>query len=173
MSNRGLGMPDRDFEQWLEQELNRKLSPMTPLRQRPGQARYQAVMLRNRRNKMTFMLPTAAAAKAVAALAAATVTVSAAGAIAAAAVTGSPNPQVWGQQVKAEVQTCKDALTMGQHGIGACVSAFASKHGQTERTDHANANGQTNGFGAHPGQSAGSAGSTGQSNSATHPTGRP
>ena len=122
---------------------------------------------------MTFTLPAAAAVKAIAALAAATVTVSAAGAIAATAVTGSPNPQAWGQQVTAAVKACKLDLSSGQHGIGECVSDFASKQGQTDRTEHANSNGQTNGFGAQPGQSAGSAASTGQGNSATHSSGRP
>ncbi len=82
---------------------------------------------------MLRILPAAAAAKAIAAVAA----VAAAGAVTATAVTGSPNPQVWGQQVKAAVEQCKDNLQTGQHGIGDCVSDFASKHGQTERTQHA------------------------------------
>jgi hypothetical protein len=90
---------------------------------------------------MLRILPAAAAAKAVAAVAA----VAAAGAVTATAVTHSPNPQVWGQQVKAAVEQCKDDLKSGQHGIGDCVSDFASQKGQTERSKHA----------------------------ATHPTGRP
>jgi hypothetical protein len=32
----------------------------------------------------------------------------------------------FGQQVKAQVATCKGNLQAGQHGIGSCVSAFAS-----------------------------------------------
>ena len=85
---------------------------------------------------MLRILPASAAAKAIAAVAA----VAAAGAVTATAVTGSPNPQAWGQQVKAAVEQCKDNLKSGQHGIGECVSDFASKHGQTERNQHANAN---------------------------------
>jgi hypothetical protein len=82
---------------------------------------------------MLRILPAAAAAKAIAAVAA----VAAAGAVTATAVTGSPNPQVWGQQVSEKVESCKAALKTGQHGIGDCVSDFASKHGQTEGNAHA------------------------------------
>ena len=57
------------------------------------------------------------------AVAAATVTV------AAAATTGSLDPNVWGQQVKTRVAECKAKLADGQHGIGDCVSSFASQHG--------------------------------------------
>lgn len=81
---------------------------------------------------MLRILPAAAAAKAVAAVAA----VAAAGAVTATAVTHSPNPQVWGQQVKAAVEQCKDDLKSGQHGIGDCVSDFASRNGQSERSKH-------------------------------------
>src|SRR5216683_1597048 len=95
------------FDAWLERELQRQLNAVAPHSPRPAPA----------------------AAKAIAAVAA----VAAAGAVTATAVTGSPNPQVWGQQVKAQVESCKDALTTGQHGIGDCVSDFASKHGQTQR----------------------------------------
>lgn len=79
---------------------------------------------------MLRILPASAAAKAIAAVAAA----AAAGAVTATAVTGSPNPQVWGQQVAEKVEACKAAMaTNGKHGIGECVSDFASRHGQTER----------------------------------------
>ncbi len=128
---------------------------MTLLSLRPGQARYQAVML-NRRHHMLRILPAVAASKAVAAVAAATLTVAAAGAVAATAVTGSPSPQVWGQHVKAAVVACKADL--GQHGIGECVSDFASKRGQTEPSEHA----------VSPAESHGSSGPP-----AGHQTGRP
>lgn len=82
---------------------------------------------------MLRILPAAAAAKAIAAVAA----VAAAGAVTATAVTGSPNPQVWGQKVEAQVELCKAQLKTGQHGIGDCVSDFASTHGQTQRNQHA------------------------------------
>ncbi len=120
------------FDAWLERELQRQLNAVAPRSPRPAQAWYQAAMP-SRRYGMLRILPAAAAAKAIAAVAA----VAAAGAVTATAVTGSPNPQVWGQQVKAQVESCKDALKTGQHGIGDCVSDFASKHGQTQRNAHA------------------------------------
>ncbi len=49
------------------------------------------------------------------------VAVLAAGAAGEAVVTGSVNPSNWGQQVVVQVQTCKDALTGDEHGIGDCV----------------------------------------------------
>ncbi len=131
---------------------------MKPLSLRPGQARYQAVMLNRRHHMALRILPAVAASKAVAAVAAATVTVAAAGAVGATAVTGSPNPQVWGHHVKAAVATCKTHLQQGQHGIGECVSDFASKQSQTERSEHA----------ASPAESHGSSGPP-----AGHQTGRP
>jgi hypothetical protein len=63
------------------------------------------------------------------ALAAAAATI--AGAATETVITGSVNPSVWGQQVQGSVQACKDRFaTSGQHGIGECVSDFASKHGE-------------------------------------------
>ncbi len=53
-----------------------------------------------------------------------------------AAITGSANPSNWGQQVVQQVQKCKDALAPGSHGIGECVSTFASQHGQQVSSDH-------------------------------------
>src|SRR5260370_7824414 len=53
-----------------------------------------------------------------------------------AAITDSANPSNWGQQVVQQVQKCKTALTPGSHGIGECVSTFASKHGQEESSEH-------------------------------------
>jgi hypothetical protein len=58
------------------------------------------------------------------------------GVSAEAAITGSVNPQNWGQQVVKQVQTCKDALAPGSHGIGACVSTFANQHGKQVSADH-------------------------------------
>lgn len=132
------------FDAWLERELHQQLTAMTPRSTRPGQARYQTALL-NRRHRMLHILPASAAAKAVAVV----VAVAAAGTVTATAVTGSVNPQVWGQQVKAAVEQCKDNLQSGQHGIGDCVSDFASKHGQTERNQHAQDSTQTHGSSGH------------------------
>jgi hypothetical protein len=76
----------------------------------------------------------AAAVKSKAAVAVLT-TVVAVGAVgggtAAAAASG-----VFGQQVKAKVESCKDALGKGMHGIGDCVSDFAQQHGVQQRQQH-------------------------------------
>ena len=98
---------------------------------------------------MLRILPASAAAKAVAAV----VAVAAAGTVTATAVTGSPNPQVWGQQVSEKVEWCKADLHTG-HGIGECVSDFAKTHGQTERNQHSESR-------------------EGAGQPAGHPTGRP
>jgi hypothetical protein len=60
----------------------------------------------------------------------------AAGAAAEATITGSLNPADWGQQVRHQVTVCKAQLAVGEHGIGACVSAFASQHGKLVSADH-------------------------------------
>jgi len=53
------------------------------------------------------------------------------GGTAAAAANGA-----FGQQVKAKVESCKDALAQGTHGIGECVSDFAQQHGVQQRQQH-------------------------------------
>lgn len=68
--------------------------------------------------------------------------------------TGSLNPADWGQQVKSQVDACKDTLrASGVRGIGECVSDFAQQHGKLvsghasgardNDKGHGNANGQT------------------------------
>ncbi len=70
-----------------------------------------------------------------------------AGAATEAAISGSVNPLDWGQQVKQQVATCKDTLrASGVRGIGPCVSAFASRNGQSNRNSHAS-DARTNGKG--------------------------
>ena len=69
---------------------------------------------------------------AIAALAA-----TAAGAATEIAITGSVNPNDWGQQVKQAVSDCKDSLrASGTRGIGKCVSAFAKQHGKIVSAEH-------------------------------------
>src|SRR6266702_2480445 len=53
-----------------------------------------------------------------------------------AAITGSANPGDWGHQVVQQVQTCKNALAPGSHGIGQCVSTFAKQHGPDVSSEH-------------------------------------
>lgn len=69
-------------------------------------------------------------------LAVAAIAVGAATAATEASVTGSTNPQNWGQSVVTQVQACKAALAPGSHGIGQCVSAFAKQHGPQVSADH-------------------------------------
>lgn len=112
------------FDQWLEDELNRTLTPIASQPARPGQARYQAAMAQRR-----FI-----GSKAAVGLALATMALLGSGVMAAAS--GSLNPQVWGLQVMSTVAQCKAELQPGQHGIGGCVSAFARQHGQQMKTQH-------------------------------------
>ncbi len=89
----------------------------------------------------------ALAVKAATGFAVAALAVVAAAAATEAAITGSADPSNWGQQVRQQVIACKAALASGEHGIGQCVSAFASQHGQEmsgrasgARLNHGNGN---------------------------------
>jgi len=88
---------------------------------------------------MSFLAHAASvvSAKGAIGLAVAALAVAAAGVGAEAAITGSANPSNWGQQVVQQVDKCKDALAPGSHGIGECVSTFASQHGKQESSKHA------------------------------------
>ena len=57
--------------------------------------------------------------------------------VAAAATHGA-----FGQQVKAQVESCKDALGTGAHGIGDCVSDFAQQHGAQQRQQRSEGKGK-------------------------------
>ena len=97
----------------------------------------------------------------------------AAAAVTEAAITGSADPTNWGQQVRLQVIACKAALETGEHGIGSCVSAFASQHGQLmsghasgARLNHGNAN--ANGHGKASGEANGKAKGNGHANGHGH-----
>lgn len=82
--------------------------------------------------RLTSALATAVKSKAAVAVLATVVAVGAiGGGTVAAAATGA-----FGQQVKAKVESCKDALANGVHGIGDCVSDFAQQHGTQQRQQH-------------------------------------
>ncbi|HEY8326754.1 MAG TPA: hypothetical protein VIG77_19845 [Ktedonobacterales bacterium] len=69
----------------------------------------------------------------------------------AAGATAAAANGTFGQQVKQQVATCKAELKAGTHGIGECVSDFASQHGQQERDQHSHgkgAGGSSNSHGA-------------------------
>jgi hypothetical protein len=90
-------------------------------------------------------------------VAAAAAAVVVAGAATEIAVTGSLNPVNWGQSVQQQVTDCKAAaLAAGQHGIGECVSDFASSkarqnqvkdNGKDKTTNNGKGNGNGNGNG--------------------------
>ena len=125
-----------DIERELESELHRVLDPVAsmpiPARRAVRSAGPVKTLLGGAGAALTIKILTGVA------VAAAAVTV------AGAATTHSLNPSVWGQQVKQQVETCKDQLAQGDHGIGDCVSGFANQHGQTVASDarqHGNGNG--------------------------------
>jgi hypothetical protein len=129
-----------DIERDLESELHRVLDPLASA---PIPARRTV----RPRGPVKTLLGGAGAALTIkvltgVAVAAAAVTV------AGAATTHSLDPSVWGQQVKQQVETCKDQLAQGDHGIGDCVSGFANQHGQTVASDarqHGSGSGNGNG----------------------------
>jgi hypothetical protein len=132
-----------DIERELEFELHRVLDPVAstpiPARRTARPAGPVKTLLGGAGAALTIKVLTGVA------VAAAAVTV------AGAATTHSLNPSVWGQQVKQQVETCKDQLAQQDHGIGDCVSGFANQHGQTVASDarqHGNGNGNGNGNGS-------------------------
>ena len=140
-----------DIERELEAELHRVLDPVAALpvparRTTPSRTTRTRALLGGAGAALTFKLLSGAVA------AAAAVTV------AGAATTGSINPADWGQQVREKVESCKAELADGQHGIGDCVSAFASQHGQAVASDarhHGQGEGNENGSGSGPANSHG------------------
>jgi hypothetical protein len=106
--------------------------------------------------------------KALTGFAVAALAATAAGAAAEATITGSLNPDDWGQQVKKQVAACKAELETGEHGIGACVSAFAKQHGKLVSGEHASGarlnhgNGNANGHSKDKGKGKGQSQSHGQ-----------
>ena len=141
-----------DLERELEFELHRALDPISrmaiPPRRSPRHAPSARAVLGGAGAALSLKLLTGVA------VAAAAVTV------AGAATTGSINPVDWGTQVSQRVADCKAKLTDGHHGIGDCVSALATQHGQAvasaarhhgqgqgEGTGQPGNNGQGNGAG--------------------------
>ena len=132
---------DRLIETGLSQALSSTGSPPPGLEPRYLHARMRS------RNPMSLLtaIPTRAA------IAVAAASLATGGGLAAKTVaTGTPHPLVWGQKVETQVETCKAQLSAGQHGIGDCVSDFASRKGQEERAAHAAGKGEGKGDADHP-----------------------
>ena len=125
-----------DLERELEQELHRVLDPIAAAPVPPRRSVHA-------HRGMKAVVGGAGAALSLKVLSSVAVA-AAAVTFAGAATTGSVNPVVWGQQVKQTVADCKAKLSDGQHGIGDCVSDFASTHGATVASD-ARHHGQDNG----------------------------
>ena len=116
-----------EFDTWLHDEFAREFVRFSQ-RPPPSGARYRAAT--SQRLSRRLKLGLLAAAVAVGLLGT--------GSLAAAAVTGSTNPQVWGQFMNDVVTSCKDQLASGQHGIGQCVSAAAHRKGTQNRDQPSN-----------------------------------
>jgi hypothetical protein len=122
------------FDQWLGHQLQQHASAHSAPSPLPASARYHAAYIQGGLHvPVLAKLATLATTKAAIGL---TVGVLAVGAAGEAVVTGSVNPANWGQQVVKQVNSCKLALTPGSHGIGECVSSFASQHGKKVSADH-------------------------------------
>jgi hypothetical protein len=124
------------FDQWLGQQLQQHVAGRGGPSPLPTQAQYHSAYLQGGVHvgllaKVAAVLSTKAAIAVTAGL----MVVSAAGA-GEAVITGSVNPGDWGKQVVQQVQKCKGALVPGSHGIGECVSSFASQHGKTVSSEH-------------------------------------
>jgi hypothetical protein len=136
MSSKGKNVDDEN-NRWIESRLTASFSHLD-LPASPPPGRYQAATPRWRRKRMSLLagLPAILTTK-VAAAAAIALTAAGGGVVTKTVLTGNPNPVNWGSTVTQQVQSCKAALTTGQHGIGACVSSVASQHGQQQRQAHA------------------------------------
>ena len=123
------------FDKWLGQQLQQHASASEGPSPMPVQAQYHAAYVKGS-GRVPFLAKVAAllSTKAAIGVAASVLAVSAAGI--EAAITGSINPTDWGTQVVQQVNKCKDALTTDSHGVGQCVSSFASQHGKTVSDDH-------------------------------------
>src|SRR2546427_6034950 len=125
----------------IEQELHRGWAPTGP---HPPPPRGAIVKTRRTASALLGGAGAALSLKLLTGVAVAAAAVTVAG----AATTGSLDPNVWGQQVKTRVAECKDKLADGQHGIGECVSSFASQHGASvSSAARQHGNGNQNGHG--------------------------
>ena len=150
------------FDQWLGQQLQQHAAAHSAPSPMPVQAQYHAAYIQG--GVHVPLLAKAAAVLTTKAAIAVTFGVLAAAAAGEAVVTGSVNPVDWGQQVVQQVQKCKDALAPDSHGVGDCVSSFASQHGKKVSDEHR----------AHPTPTSGHGNGTGSGNGdgkdKSHPT---
>jgi hypothetical protein len=129
-------MGDQGFDQWLSSQLQQHAAAYSGPSPLPAQSQYHAAYLHGGAH-MSLLAKIAAAitTKAAIGVAAGALVVGAAG-VGESVITGSTNPSDWGKQVVKQVTTCKDALAPDSHGIGQCVSAFASSKHQGAGAEH-------------------------------------
>jgi len=116
------------FDQWLGQQLQLHASANGGPSPLPAQAQYHAAYIQGAHLPLLAKVGAVLTTKAAIGLTAGVLAVGAASA-GEAVITGSVNPGDWGKQVVKQVEDCKDALVPGTHGIGDCVSDFASQKG--------------------------------------------
>ena len=121
-----------DFDLWLKDELGKGYASFRAA-PAPAGAPYRSAALAGS--------PRSRAARAAMVVLAVAIGLLATTVLAAAAVTGSANPQAWGQYVSDAVSACKSELASGQHGIGQCVQAIARQKGPQESNQHSNSGG--------------------------------
>lgn len=138
-----------DLERLLDQELRKAVGGLTGPSPMPVQAAYHLAATAGGWASLVSTIVAAASTKSAAGLAAA-VLVAGGGTVAAASATGSTNPDVWGQAVKAAVTTCRAQLPPGEHGVGPCVSSFARQNGAEEKKEHAASGARQNHPQGHP-----------------------
>ena len=133
-----------DFDREIESELSRVLGPVD----RASIPAWRAPASGGLMRRLFGGAGAALGAKLLTGFAVAALAVAGAGITSEVATTGSLDPSVWGQQVKEQVQDCKDTLrASGVRGIGQCVSAFAKQHGKAVSADHRNSDARTNDHG--------------------------
>jgi hypothetical protein len=132
MSNPG----DLGFDRWLSSQLQQHAAAHSGPSPLSTQAQYHAAYVQGGANlPLLAKIGAAITTKAAIGVAAGALVVGAAG-VGESVITGSTNPSDWGKQVVKQVTTCKDALAPGSHGIGQCVSAFASSKHQGAGAEH-------------------------------------
>lgn len=113
-----------EFDRWLDRELARGFEEVRA-QAGPPLPRYRLAAAAGGGSRPGFLRARARVPQLVSGIAAAAVLMSG-GVVAAAAASGSPDPQVWGQHVRAAVVRCTTDTAPGESGLGACMSALAA-----------------------------------------------
>ena len=123
------GTMGNDFDRWLEEELSRSFARLDA-----GYVAPRYLEARRPRRGLSRLLAAAPALITAQVATAGIVVVAAAstGVAIHSVASGGNDPANWGKQVVQQVQKCKAELGADQHGIGQCVSTFASQHGDQQ-----------------------------------------